>query len=147
MTSLPDKLCCVVTLNGNPVKDMMLSAEFRTARKNPYSILFGPTNREGCACLDRATIILQSDSQMNLALMDFDLLDKVFTGIVCVSIMREQNLQNALRAFKLYKSVVIFSDHYENDLKTALAAVRNTNSSKCSVHAKVEPSTVSVLCE
>lgn len=145
MMNLPERLDCVVAEDGNPVMGLMLRAELKTTRKNPYTILFGPTNRDGCACLDRAAIIRQADSQLNLALMDFDPLEKAFSGVVRVAIMQEGDVQNALHAYELFKGVANFTDHYEDDLKAALAAVRHTDASKLNVRVKVEPTSVTVL--
>lgn len=142
---LPKKLDCVVVVNGNPVMGLMLRAELRTTRKNPYTIIFGPTNRDGHASLDRATIIRQADSQLNLALMDFDPLEKAFSGVVRVTVMREGDVQNALQAYQLFKGAVNFTDHYEDKLKAALTTVRHTDANKLNVQVKVEPAAGLVL--
>jgi len=144
MTSLPEKIDCFVADGGNPVKDLMLRAEFQTIRKNPYTVIFGPTNRNGYAYLDRATISQQANSQLNLALMDFEPLDKAFTGIVRIAIMQKSDVQNALRAYEIFKSVANFTDHYEDDLKSALVAMRHTEAHKLNVSAKVEPASITV---
>ena len=145
MAILPEKIDCVVAEAGNPVMGLMLRAEFKTAQKNPYTIVFGPTNREGHACLDRATINQQTDSQLNLSLMDFEPLDKVFTGVVRVAVMQERDVQDALRAYDLFKGVANFSDHYEDDLKWALVVLRHLDTHKVDVRTNVEPATVTIL--
>ena len=145
MKILPNRIECVVAQNGTPVMGLMLWAEFKTIRKNPYSFVFGPTNYEGYACLDRATIIQKADSQLNLALMDFDPLDKAFTGVVRVAVMQEGDVKNALCAYDFFKSVANFSDRYEDDLKSALVALRHMDTHKLSVRAKVEPTSVTVF--
>lgn len=145
MVNIPEKIDCVVSKNGTPVMGLMFLAELKTIRKNPYTIVFGPTDREGRACLDRATIIQQADSQLNLALMDFEPLEKAFIGVVRVTVMQEDDVQNALRAYDLFKSVGNFSDQYKDDLKSALIALHQLDVSKLNVYAKAEPTSVTVL--
>jgi len=89
MTNLPEKIDCIVTEDGNPVLGLMLWAEFKTARKNLYMFVFGPTGREGHAYLDHAMIFQKAESQLNLALMDYDPLEKAFVGVVRIGIMQE----------------------------------------------------------
>lgn len=145
MRILPEKLDCVVVTDGNPVVGLMLRAELRTTRKNPYTIIFGPTNRDGCARLDRATIIRQANNQLNLALMDFDPLEKTFSGVVRVTVMQEGDVQNALQEYELFKGAANFTDHYEDDLKAALTTVRHTDANKLNVRVEVEPASGIVL--
>jgi hypothetical protein len=147
MANLPDKVDCVVAADGSPVMGLMLQAEFKTSRKNAYTLVFGPTNRDGHALLDHAAITQQADSQLNLALMDFDPLDKAFSGVVRITVMQEADVQNALRAYELFKGVANFADHYQDDLKSALTILRQTGTRRLSVHATVEPPSVTVLVE
>lgn len=145
MKNIPVQIDCVVQQGVNPVQGLMLRAEFKTTRKNPYSIVFGPTNQEGCACLDHATIIQRADSQLNLALMDFDPLDKSFSGVLQLAVMQESDVQNALGAYELYKGVVSFPNNYENNLKSALIVLRGVDVRELTISSQVVPPSITVF--
>ena len=87
----------------------------------------------------------QADSQLNLALMDFDPLDKSFTGVVLITVMQEVDVRNALRAYELFKGVASYADHYQDNLESAVEILRRTDTRKLSVRVTVEPASVTVL--
>jgi len=139
MPELPQTIDCWVTDRQRPVAGVMLRAEFTTLRKNSYVIVFGPTDTGGHAVLDRPTTLRQAASQMALALMDFDPLEEVFAGDVDVTIMRDSDVEGALRAHDLFGAVAQFSSHYAEDLKASLVSLRRVAGRALNIRVTANP--------
>jgi hypothetical protein len=134
---LPERLDCVLTYHGKPIADLMLWAEFRTLRKNPYTIVYGPTDQQGRATLSYEDIKRQADSQQDLALMDFDPIERAFSGTITVKLMTYDDVQNAIRAYDMFKSVGWYPAHYREFLEAAKGVLRSIDSG--AVHIEVSP--------
>lgn len=137
---LPKRIDCTLEHEGKPVADLMLLAEFTTVRKNSYSIVFGPSNQQGRAAITYEEIQRQADSQLKLALMDFDPIDKAFSGSISVKVMNYNDIQNAIRAYDLFKSVGWYPDQYHEHLEKASRILLQIDAAAVTINVVVTPS-------
>jgi hypothetical protein len=117
---LPNKLHCRATLYGQAVQGVLLISTFSTVAKNPYHFVFGPTDASGMAHIDKFTILRQAEAELNLAMMDFQPLEAVFSGQITTRAMGADDIGRALEAHALFADVFCYPDQYEAMLKTAL---------------------------
>ncbi len=101
----------------------MLRADFGVTSKNSYSFIFGPTNHDGCAVLQKQTILKEATAQLNLALMDYHPLAGVFDGLISLKPMRDEKIIKALDAYKLYRNLFPYPADYEKSLRDALLVI------------------------
>ena len=87
MANIPEILNCEACLNGVPVSDVMLQATFGMSRKNSYKFIFGPTDSNGHAALERSKILIEAKAQLDIAIMDFDPIEAGFSGKISVDAM------------------------------------------------------------
>jgi len=88
--------------------------------KNSYTFIIGPTNIEGEAVLSKASIIMEAEEQRGLALMDYRPIENEFSGGISIRIMTEEDIRNALAAFKQFKEYSKYPEGYQQMLEAAL---------------------------
>ena len=142
---LPERIECVATKDGAPVAGLMLLAELQTLRKNFYSIVFGPTDHQGRASLSRQTILKEAEIELNLALMDFEPLEKVFSGVVHVNVMDSKEIDGALHAYHIFKGAGGFAKEYEQNLKAALTVLGQSDGSQFQVQVNIEQQSPNIV--
>src|SRR4030042_6346754 len=94
---LPKRIDCTLTYERKPLANLMLLANFSTVRKNSYDFVVGPSDQQGKVSLTYEEIKRRADSQMELALMDFDQIDKAFSGSISIKVMNYDDIQNAIK--------------------------------------------------
>ncbi|MCP4269319.1 MAG: hypothetical protein GY777_27740 [Candidatus Brocadiaceae bacterium] len=144
--TLPKLINCKLTYNELPVSGLMLWAEFTTVRKNPYSIVFGPSDQKGRAILVYENIKCQAGSQLESAIMDFDPIDKAFSGTVSLKVMTTDDLLNAINAYELFKTVVKwYPTKYCEHLETARSVLQYIDVASVKVEVEPIPESVNVI--
>lgn len=136
---LPKKIECFLTLPKIPVVNLMLWAEFSTVRKNPYTIVFGPIDLQGVASISYEGIKQQADIQIALALMDFDPIEKAFSGTISIKIMTNEDLKNAMRAYDLFKTVGWYPAKYKEKMKNASKMLVTIDASAIKIDVVITP--------
>jgi hypothetical protein len=82
---LPQKIKCSVSADGVGIKGILIEARFGVSCKNVYTMIIGPTGNEGFAEITRHQIIEDANKQLDLALMDYQAIGDVFTGVVVLN--------------------------------------------------------------
>jgi len=86
---------------------------------------------------------LQASQELELAIMDFSPIEVAFSGHIEVSIMGISDIDNALRAYEMFKKGTFFPVDYSANLVNAKQVLRNIdNSQKLSLTVKVIPSCI-----
>ena len=120
MAQIPDRIICQAQVEGKPVEGVLVIARFGVVHKNPYSIVFGPTDQEGIAVITKPEILKQAQEELKIALMDFTPLEGAFNGTITLKMMSKEDIENAIKAYNIYKGFSKFPIGYEHLLKNAL---------------------------
>jgi hypothetical protein len=136
---LPKRIDCTLAYEKKPVADLMLLAEFTTVRKNSYAIVSGPSDQQGKVTITYEEIKRQADSQLELALMDFDPIDKAFSGEISVKVMSYDDIQDAISAYDLFKSVGWYPANYHEHLEKASQILQEIDAASIEVAFVVTP--------
>jgi hypothetical protein len=120
MRPLPDELRCKATVGGDAFPGILLIAKFGVTAKNSYAFIFGPTDSAGVALLSKADVISQANEQLNLALMDYQPLERVFSGDIGVTPVSHEDARAALSAYALFRGNYQYPEDHEEILKAAL---------------------------
>jgi hypothetical protein len=118
--TLPAKLICTIKSDNRPVQGLMIEAVLKTSNKNNYSIIFGPTNNEGVATIDYEELIKQTNSELELGVMDYNKLEDVYDGNIDILVMSVEELKAALGAYEIYKDVAYYPINYSANLESAI---------------------------
>ncbi|MCL5280089.1 MAG: hypothetical protein M1376_09300 [Planctomycetes bacterium] len=143
---IPEVIECQVLHEGEPVPGLMLLVQLKTTRKNPYTLTLGPTNEEGRALLLRTEIEQKAAAKLDFALMDFVPLDEAFSGTVEVSLMREKQLDAALRAYGMFHEFTEYPPDYQATMMRAKEIIRALGpGARFTLHASVRPDSIHVM--
>ena len=114
-------------------------------------MLFGPTNDEGQIEITREQILRHAKQDLNLFLMDHGHLEIEWTGRLTVTPHNSEQVEGALKAYKLYSGNYDHGPGYEENLHNAdailsgLAESRLTATVSCEPDESVTIETVSVM--
>lgn len=143
---VPEVIECQVLREGKPVQGLMLHVQLKMTRKNPYTLALGPTNEEGRALLLRTEIEQEAAAELDFALMDFVPLDKAFSGTVEVSLMREEQLDAALRAYGMFHEFTEYPPDYQANMVRAKEIIRALGpGGRFTLHASARPDSINVI--
>jgi len=134
---LPNRVDCQIVYKKNPIADLMLLIELKTVRKNAYNIIAGPSDQEGVVVITYDEIMKQAGKQLELALMDFDPIEKAFTGDISVKVMSYEDLKNAIGAYELFKSVGWYPEYYRDHLEKAMQIVKRIDITAIEIDFKI----------
>lgn len=98
----PDELACRAELDGKPAAGIWLMARLGVTQKNPYSIIFRPTDPMGCAVLNRADVMRRADHIMKSAMMDYRPRRDVFDGDIAIQALASEDIREALDAYRSF---------------------------------------------
>ena len=138
-SKLPEMVICNLTKEGSPIANLMIMIELSTLRKNHYTIVFGPTDVNGNAILSAEEIKRQANSQLQLALMDYDPIEESFVGLMRVKIMTHSDIKNAIAAYDLFKSEAYYPHHYRDALDSVIRTLDQIDVSRICISVKVVP--------
>lgn len=139
---LPQEVHCKVTCDGNPVSRLALMAILKTSRKNEYDIFMGPTTENGYAHLLRDQILSYAAAKIESAMMDYCLIEKVFTGRMSVHVMTAAELKAALEGYEIYKDYFPFPRGYVHMLRDSMAVVEHLGYERLAIEATVVPESI-----
>lgn len=127
---LPSKISCLITCSGEPAEGLMLVAILGVEKKNAYSIVFGPTNNIGVAEITKDCILSDANKQLEFAMMDYEPLERCFTGEISVSFMNANEIKTALEAYSRFYKYYSYSANYEKNLKLSLESITKIDDRK-----------------
>jgi hypothetical protein len=114
--TLPDKIDFCITLNTSVLSNVLLKLEIGTIKKNPYIVFTNLSNSYGDVSVTKNELVKQIDSETNFAIMDYCGINNNFNGIIKASIPNEQEIQNALNAYKLFSEYIEYPKNYKNNI-------------------------------
>jgi hypothetical protein len=133
MNEIPDRLICQATLDGCSVAGVMIRAGFGVVAKNAYAFIFGPTNHDGCVVITRDEVIKRADEELNGAIMDYVPLKGGFSGDISLRAIGPEEIQQALKGYKIYHAFSWFPSRYKKELEAALARPESKRASDIKV--------------
>ena len=143
--TLPEKIVCTVKHKKNPGESIFLMATFETDFKNNYSSIFGPTDKDGMALLEKPAILHDAAENWKMGLQDYGSIKKCFTGKASLCIMDEKQLKGALDAYELFKSVVDYPSDYKQKIENSIEILKGVDKDSLGIDAHVVPNTVELI--
>jgi hypothetical protein len=116
---VPAKIETTIKTNGQEMKGTFVMLKFLTAKKNPYDLVFGPSDEQGRIVVMRDQIIGEARKTLELFLMDYGDLETEWTGKLRVTPMNRESIERALSALRLFGRVHEYPPGYEESLKAA----------------------------
>jgi hypothetical protein len=136
---IPEALRITIKVSGQPAPHMMAMLKFVTARKNPYCLVFGPSDRSGLISLTREQIISEAQKEERLFIMDYAGLEKYWTGALHVTPMNHQAIARARDAHRQFSPVFPYSENYKEALDAADAALALVPGEELCADVQCEP--------
>ena len=97
---VPAKIETTIKTDGQEMKGVSVMLKFLTARKNPYDLVFGPSDEQGRIVVMRDQIIGEARKTLELFLMDYGDLEIEWTGKLRVTPMNRKSIERALLALR-----------------------------------------------
>ena len=119
---LPDRVKITIEVGRRPASQMFVTLKFVTSEKNPFNLVFGPSDRQGIIELTREQIITEATKTRELFLMDYADIESSWTGTLFVTPLNREAIRRALSAFRMFRRYS-YPDNYEENLYTADAAL------------------------
>ncbi len=102
--------------------------------------------KKGGALLLRTEIEQKAAAESDLALMDFVSLDKAFSGTVEVTLMREEQLDAALRAYGMFHEFTEYPPDHQANIMRAKEIIRALGpGARFTLHASVRPDSINAV--
>ena len=115
---VPDKMEIIIEVGDQPMAGMFAIVKFLAARKNPYELVFGPSNDLGKIEVSRDHILSDARKVVDLFPMDYWNIEVDWTGALRVTPMNRESLARALSATRLFRSYD-YGPGYEESLMAA----------------------------
>ena len=116
MTALPSSVELTVSLDGQPIADMLVTLTFTVTRKNRYDVVVGPSGIDGTILVGRDEILAWADQETSVAQMDFAGLKTNFAGTILATPVGVAEIQPMLEAHRVYETVMQFPPHYRDNV-------------------------------
>lgn len=132
-SKIPNRLICQAVTESEPIAGLMLRIGFGVWEKNSYSFIFGPTNHDGCAVLSHDEIVKQTDAIRAFSLMDYQPLEKVFSGDISLKVVGVEEIEAAIRGYDKYHKFTEYPQNYRDSLEKALLNPATEDAEKITV--------------
>jgi hypothetical protein len=145
---IPEKITIAIQVGGQPTKGMFVTLKFLTTRKNPYDLLFGPSDEHGSVGITREQVLNEARRTMEFFLMDYGEIETEWTGKVQVTPMNRESIARALSAFRLFKRSYEYPPGYEESLNVADAGLADKGDADliATIQGKLEhPITIEIV--
>jgi hypothetical protein len=116
---VPQKMVITIKIGGQQTAGMLVMLKFLTVRKNPYNLVFGPSDEKGRVVVTREQVIAEARKSMELFLMDYGEIEAEWTGKLQVTPMNRESIGRALSALRLFRRVHEYLPAYEESLGAA----------------------------
>ncbi len=114
---LPNKLHITCSANGRPLSDELVLITIKSARKNNFDLVFGPTDTNGSLLVTREELIKQAMDEKSIAQMDYGDPEYDFAGEIVVAPMTLEDIDRALKAYKFFREFMAYPIAWEKHLK------------------------------
>ena len=144
---VPSKLEITIIVGGQPTTGMLVMLKFFTARKNPYQLVFGPSNEQGKIEVSRDQILSEARKTADLFPMDHWNIEVDWSGVLQVTPMNRESLGRALSAMRLFHTYD-YGEGYEESLRAADAILGQRSGAEMIATARYdskEPITVKTV--
>jgi len=119
---IPARIKIAITAGERHIQGMFVMLTFVMARKNPFNLLFGPSDGRGEIEVTRDQILEEANKSMELFLMDYADIESYWTGKLKVTPMNRDAVERALSAYRLFRGYN-YPSGYEENLRTADASL------------------------
>jgi hypothetical protein len=127
MVQLPQKLRVHISTNGEPLPGMLAWATIETNYKNPFTVVIGPTDAAGNACLSREEILEQTESDRQLFIMDYADPEVSATGRIVIQLMLLPDIERALQGYEQFHLYTRYPEGYKDNLNRAARCLEQLN--------------------
>ena len=114
---LPNKLLITCSANGRPLPDELVLITIKSAHKNNFDLVFGPTDTNGSLLVTRGELIKQAMDEKSIAQMDYGDPEHDFAGEIIVAPMTPEDIDRALKAYKFFREFTAYPIAWEKHLK------------------------------
>jgi hypothetical protein len=108
----------IIEVGGLPTAGMFVMLKFQTGKKNPFNLLFGPSDEQGKIEVSRDNILSEARKEIDLFPMDHWNMEVDWTGALRVTPTNRESLARALCATRLFRSYD-YGRGYEESLSAA----------------------------
>ena len=108
----------IIKVGGQPTAGMFVILRFQTAKKNPFNLLFGPSDERGRIEVSRGDMLSEAGKTIDLFPMDHWNIEVDWTGALHVTPMNRESLARALSATRVFRSYD-YGPGYEESLRAA----------------------------
>jgi len=144
-SNIPDKVVCVIEESGKPLEGLLIIADFNTIKKNNYSILIGPTNKNGTAMKTKKEILASAKEEKNLFFMDYVELENNFSGTIDFTILRKASLLNLLKAYKAFNKYVSYPKDLDKIVSKTIENISNISFNKIKMKCFAKNCKINIL--
>ena len=127
MVQLPQKLRVHISTDGEPLPGMLALVTIETNFKNPFTVVIGPSDAGGNACLSREEMLEQIESDRQLFLMDYGHPEASATGRIVIQLMTLPDIERALQAYEQFHRHARYPEGYKDNLNRAARCLEQLN--------------------
>jgi hypothetical protein len=131
-------MAITIKTSGQQMRGMFVTLKFLVARKNPYNLVFGPSDEQGRIVVTRDQIIGEAKKSLDLFLMDYGDLETEWTGKLRVTPMNRESIERALSAVRLFRRVHKYPPGFEEALRAAAAVLAQMSEAGVSATVQCE---------
>jgi hypothetical protein len=117
--NLPDRISIRVDADGKPAAGMFVRVTLQMARKNDFSLGFGPSDIAGRLNISREDLLLEAEKERRLFVMDYGHPERDFGGELSIQPLNREALARAIAAYELYHDETEFPAGYVDMLREA----------------------------
>ena len=114
---------------------MFALATIETNFKNSFTVVIGPSDAGGNACLSREEMLEQTESEGKLFVMDYGHPEASATGRIVIRLMLLPNIQGALHAYESFHLHYPYPEGYKDNLNRAAQSLKQFKDRPLSLQA------------
>lgn len=138
MGTLPEHIEVRCKVKGAPFKGAWIILVIKTSYKNPFNLLFGPTNSLGEIAITRAQVLAEAEKNRRMFLMDYGHPEEDWTGHIEIEPMNVEDVQKALQAHELFKGAFKYPEDFQQKLLDYLEGLKQVIGERLDLEAWVK---------
>jgi len=142
---LPERIDVTVRVDGNPCEGVCLKAKHNVCRRNDFTAPFGPTDRDGHACLIKEEIVRSAREDVHTAQMDYGSIIDDYVGTSELWIPGEPELAAALEGYELWRRFIRFPPGYKEMIERAIVAIQEHKGGEFTLEASAVPDSICLI--
>ena len=99
---LPEIIKACAKRNNESISEALIRLTLFTNSKNNYSFIIGPTDSKGEASITKNEIITSANRTLELAIMDYSIIEEHFTGEIKEKILTKADILYAIEVYEMY---------------------------------------------